>query len=63
MLLCQQMALAAVADMLRVHDTLLWRIVAHYVEEAQARRSWAGVRNILVDETSARKRTRVSPCI
>ena len=55
MLLAREMPLSAVADMVKVHDTLVWRIVRHYVEEAQARRSWAGVRRILVDETSARK--------
>jgi transposase len=31
-------------------------LLAHYVEEAQARRDWSGVRRIMVDETSARRR-------
>ncbi len=55
MLLCQQMPLAAAAEMLAEEDTRLWRMVAHYVDKAQRERSWAGVRRILIDETSARK--------
>jgi transposase len=55
MLLARQMPVAAVADMFGVHDTLLWRIVRHYVAEAQKRRDWSDVKRILVDETSARK--------
>lgn len=55
LLLCQEMPLATVAEMLGIHDTRLWRIVTHYVEKAQRERSWAGVRRILIDETSARK--------
>jgi len=55
LLLSQEMPLATVAEMLGIHDTRLWRIVAHYVEQAQRERSWAGVQRILIDETSARK--------
>ncbi|MDQ3622118.1 MAG: ISL3 family transposase [Verrucomicrobiota bacterium] len=55
MLLCQQMPLVAAAELLAEEDTRLWRMVAHYVDKAQRERSWAGVRRILIDETSARK--------
>ena len=37
------------------HDTRLWRVAAHYVEAAYAKNSWAEVRTISVDETSARR--------
>jgi transposase len=49
------MPMAAVADTLDEHDTRLWRVAAHYVEAAHAQNSWAHVRAISVDETSARR--------
>jgi transposase len=55
MLLCREMPMAAVADGLGEHDTRLWRVAAHYVEKAHANASWAQVRRISVDETSARR--------
>ena len=50
-----QIPMAAVADTLQEHDTRLWRVAAHYVEAANAKNSWAKVRAISVDETSARR--------
>lgn len=55
MLLGEQMPVRAAAELLGEEDTRLWRLVAHYVEEAYQGQSWAGVRRILVDETSARR--------
>ena len=55
MLLCREMPMAAVADALGEHDTRLWRVAAHYVEGAYAKNSWAQVRMVSVDETSARR--------
>jgi transposase len=55
MLLCREMPMAAVSDTLQEHDTRLWRVAAHYVEAAHANNSWAQVRAISVDETSARR--------
>ncbi len=55
MLLCQQMPVADVAELLGEHDTRLWRIVCEYVERAQAGRDWSKVTRILVDETSAKR--------
>lgn len=55
MLLCAQMPICEVGRLLREQDTRLWRIVKHYVEEAQSRQNWSGVRRILLDETSARR--------
>lgn len=55
MLLCQQMPVADVAELLGEHDTRLWRIVCAHVEKAQAKRDWSKVTRILVDETSARR--------
>jgi transposase len=50
LLMCQQMPVAEVAQMLGVHDTQLWRVLTYHVERAQAGRYWSGVKLILVDE-------------
>lgn len=55
MLLCQQMPVAEVAELLGEQDTRLWRMLCAYVEQAQAERDWSKVKRILVDETSARR--------
>ena len=55
MLLCQQMPVADVAELLGVQDTRLWRVVCAHVEKAQAGRDWAKVEKILIDETSAKR--------
>jgi len=55
MLLCQQMPVADVAELLNVQDTRLWRVVCAHVEKAQAGRDWSKVEKILIDETSARR--------
>jgi transposase len=55
MLLSQQMPVSDVAEMLDEHDTRIWRVVGHYVDQAQQGRNWKEVRRILVDETSARR--------
>lgn len=55
MLLCQQMPVADVADLLDEQDTRLWRVVCAYVEKAQAGRDWSKVTRILIDETSSRR--------
>jgi len=54
MLLCGEMPVQKAGELLREQDTRLWRIVQHYVEEAQKKQSWTGVTRILVDETSAK---------
>jgi transposase len=37
------------------HDTRLWRVIHHYVEEARARVDTADVTRVAVDETAARR--------
>ncbi|MEI9895345.1 MAG: helix-turn-helix domain-containing protein [Chthoniobacter sp.] len=54
-MLCTQMPVLEAGALLGEEDTRLWRLVAHYVEAAQARRSWSQVRQLLIDETSARR--------
>jgi transposase len=55
MLLTREMPMVAVAENLGEEDTRLWRVAAHYVEEAHAKTLWREVRRISVDETSARR--------
>lgn len=55
MLLCAEMPVQEAGRLLREEDTRLWRLVAHYVEAAQARQDWTQVRRVLLDETSARR--------
>ena len=55
MLLCREMPMAAVAETLEEQDTRLWRVAAHYVEEAHAKTSWTHLKRISVDETSSRR--------
>src|ERR1700757_1117506 len=55
MLLSAEMPINAMADLLDEHDTRLWRVLMHYVEQAHAKSDWSTVRRIAVDETSARR--------
>ena len=55
MLLCSEMPVQEAGRLLREQDTRLWRVLQHYVEQAQKKQSWSQVRRILVDETSARR--------
>lgn len=59
MTLVKEMAMAALARLVREHDTRLWRIVAHYVEQARAAAAfsaeYAAVRHVGVDETASKR--------
>ena len=55
MALCQQMPIRAVAGLVGEHDTRVWRIVHHYVDEALARQDLWGVERVGVDDTSFRR--------
>jgi transposase len=49
------MPVKAVARMVGEHDTRLWRVIHHYVDEARANTDAAGVTKLAIDETSARR--------
>ena len=53
--LLAQMPVKAVADLVGEHDTRLWRLLHHHVEQARAKVSMAKVSRVGVDETSARR--------
>ena len=55
MALAREMPLQAVANLVGEHDTRLWRVVHHYVDEARSRADYSGVRKVGVDETASRR--------
>jgi transposase len=55
LVMAKQMPVKAVAGIVGEHDTRIWRVVMHHVEEARARENFRAVRRIGVDETSRRR--------
>ena len=54
-MLAKSMPILAVARFVQEHDTLVWRIVTHYVDAARAKADHSGVTQVGVDETAARR--------
>jgi len=55
MAMCKKMPVKGVAEIVKEHDTRIWRILKHYVEEARSRADFSNVRRVGMDETSRRK--------
>ena len=55
MALVREMPVAAVAKLIGEHDTKLWRVLHHYVEEARARVDLSQVSKVGVDKTASRR--------
>lgn len=55
MTMMTSMPVAAVGRLVGEHDTRLWRVLHHYVEEARADADHSGVTRIAFDETAARR--------
>lgn len=55
MALAKQMPVAAIAGLVGEHDTRLWRIVHHYVDDALQRQDLSSVTRLGVDETSFKR--------
>jgi transposase len=49
------MPVKAVARMVGEHDTRLWRVLHHYVDQARARMAVSEVKKLAIDETAARR--------
>jgi transposase len=49
------MPVKAVARIVGEHDTRLWRVVHHYVDQARARTDASAVTRLAIDETAARR--------
>lgn len=55
LMLVKSMPVAEVARTLNEHDTRLWRIVHHYVDQAVAERDFSEVRSVGMDETASKR--------
>lgn len=55
MTLAAEMPVRAMAKLVGEHDTRLWRVVHHYVDEAWAGEDWSAIRRVGIDETSFRR--------
>ena len=55
MTMVSAMPVKAVARIVDEHDTRLWRVVHHYVDEARARTDASKVTRVAIDETAARR--------
>lgn len=55
MALMTAMPVAAAARLVGEHDTRMWRVLHHWVEQARERADYAQVKRIAIDETAARR--------
>lgn len=55
MMLAREMPVAAIARMVKEHDTRLWRIIHHYVDEARAEADFSAVRSVGMDEKASKR--------
>jgi transposase len=55
MVLCGEMPVSDVAQMVGECDTRLWRLIRRLVDKAHADKDWSEVRAIAIDETSAKR--------
>jgi transposase len=53
--LAKEMPVNVLARLLDEHDTRLWRVIRHYVDEARLARQDSNVRNVGIDETASRR--------
>jgi hypothetical protein len=54
-MVCREIPMAATSELLSEHDTRLWRVLAHYVEEIQAKREWSFLKRVFIDKTSSKR--------
>lgn len=55
MALAKEMPVNAIARLVHEHDTRVWRLLHHYVEEARSEQDYSDVEKIGVDETSSKR--------
>jgi transposase len=53
--LSKEMPVAAIARLMKVHDTRLWRILTYYVSQALNEQDYSDVTEIAMDETSRKR--------
>ena len=47
--------ISQISELVKEHDTRLWRVISHHVEKAYKEKSFASVKRVGCDETSSRK--------
>jgi len=55
MALAREMPVRAMSKILQEHDTRLWRVLNHYVEEARRETDFSSVKEVGVDKTSSKR--------
>ena len=55
MMLARDMPVNAIARLVKEHDTRLWRVLRHYVDQARGEQDYSGVTRFGVDETASRR--------
>jgi transposase len=55
MTLARDMPVLAIAELVGEHDTLLWRILHHYVDQAREQTDSSTVKRVGIDETSSKR--------
>ncbi len=53
--LAREMPVSAMATLLGEHDTRVWRVIHHYVEQARTQQDCSAVRQVGMDETASRR--------
>jgi len=54
-LMAQKMPVSHIADLLEEHDTRIWRVIEHYVDEAREHEDHSTVSAVGIDETSCKR--------
>ena len=55
LLLAREMPVLAIAHLVGEHDTRLWRLLEHHVDEARQQQDLSGVKSLCIDETASRR--------
>lgn len=55
LIMVKEMPVSAVARIVGEHDTRIWRVAQHYVDESRCQEDYSGVSRIGVDETASKR--------
>ncbi len=55
MVMAKSMPVNVIASIIDEHDTRIWRIITHYVEQARSQDDHSGVTTVGVDETASKR--------
>ena len=55
MMMAKAMPVKSIANIVKEHDTRLWRVLTHYVHESRQGSDFSAVTQVGVDETSSKR--------